>query len=286
MRTHGLVTGVPETNAGDHLCCVYDDDATFDATVRQFLAGGLARGERLLCVGERVIDSLLAGASPISGVADLVADGRLEMLTVAEAYPATGPFRPEQQLAFYDEATRRAVDEGYRGLRVIADVTPLAADPDSRPELVRWEHMADEYVAHGPGMSAMCVYRGDLPQDAITAAATAHPLVHTSAGVPPFRIFFEDDRLAVAGEVDTFDAARLAGVLAGLPVEGPVVTLDLAFLAFIDAAGCRVLARWALDLQARSIALELRDASPLVQRMWQILGLAELAPVTFTGAGA
>jgi anti-anti-sigma factor len=280
-----LVTGVPETNAADHLCCVYDDDATFDAAVREFLAGGLARGERLLCVGERVIDSLLAGASPISGVAELVADGRLQMLTLAEAYAATGSFRPERQLAFYDEATRRAVDDGYRGLRVIADVTPLAADPESRTELVRWEHLADEYVARGPGMSAMCTYRGDLPQDALTAATTSHPLVHAPSGVSPFRVFFEDGRLAVAGEVDTFHAARLAGVLAGLPVEGPVVTLDLAFLDFIDAAGCRALALWAQDLRARSITLELRDASPLVQRVWQILGLAELAPVTFSGAG-
>ena len=39
----------------DHLCWVYDDDAAFDAAVRAFLAGGVSRGERLLCVGERVI---------------------------------------------------------------------------------------------------------------------------------------------------------------------------------------------------------------------------------------
>ena len=48
----------PNAGTADHVCWVYDDDATFDAAASEFLAGGLARGERLLCVGERVIESL------------------------------------------------------------------------------------------------------------------------------------------------------------------------------------------------------------------------------------
>ena len=58
MRAHGVLTAIPEAGASDHLCWVYEDDAAFDHAAREFLAGGLARGERLLCVGERVIDSL------------------------------------------------------------------------------------------------------------------------------------------------------------------------------------------------------------------------------------
>jgi ABC-type transporter Mla MlaB component len=280
-----LVTDVPEASAADHLCWVYDDDAAFDVAVRQFLAGGLARGERLLCVGERVIDSVRAGASPAGGVESLVAAGRLEMLTVAQAYAATGRFSPERQLTFYDEATRRAVDDGYRGLRVIAEVTPLAEDPDTRADLIRWEQQADEYVAHGPGMSAMCAYRGNLPEDVLNEIAMAHPLVRAARGVPPFRVFFDAGCLALAGNVDTFAADRLAALLASVPVEGPVVTLDLTFLDFVDVAGCRVLARWARGLRTRSIALELRAAPRMAERMWQLLGFAELAPVTFVGAG-
>jgi ABC-type transporter Mla MlaB component len=286
VRAQGLVTDVPRPEAADHLCWVYDDDAALDAAVRQFLAGGLSRGERLLCVGERVIDSVRAGAGPAERVDALIAEGRLELLTLADAYAATGRFTPERQLAFYDAATRRALDDGYRGLRVIAEVSPLAADPTTRADLVRWEHLADEYMAHGSGMSAMCAYRSDLQADALTAGAAAHPLVRAATGVPPFRVFSAEGGVALAGSVDTFDADRLAASLADLPVEGPVVTLDLTFLDFLDVAGCRVLARWARDLRARSIALELRAAPRLVRRMWHLLGLPDLAPVTFVGAGA
>ena len=55
VRSHGPVDVVPGADSADHLCWVYEDDADFDAAAREFLAGGLERGERLLCVGERVI---------------------------------------------------------------------------------------------------------------------------------------------------------------------------------------------------------------------------------------
>ena len=51
--------------------------------------------------------------------------------------PSTSPFAPEQQLAFFDAATRQAVDDGFTGLRVAAEVSALAADPETRPALVR-----------------------------------------------------------------------------------------------------------------------------------------------------
>jgi ABC-type transporter Mla MlaB component len=286
VRAHGLVTTVPAPELGDHLCWVDDDDADFDTAVRRFLAGGLARGERLLCVGERVIDSVRAGDFAEDGVESLIADGRLEMLTVAEAYAATGRFAPERQLAFYDGATRRAVDDGYRGLRVVADVTPLAEDATSRADLATWEHLADEFMGHGSGMSAMCAYRGDLPAEVLADSASAHPLVHASSGAPSFRLFFDEGRLALAGSVDTFDADRLAGLLGSSPVEGPVATLDLTYLEFIDGAGCRVLARWARALGARSIGLEMRGAPRVVRRMWSVLGFDTLAPVAFAQVSA
>ena len=55
---------------------------------------------------------------------------------------------------------------------------------------------------------------------------------------------------------------------------------------FLDVAACRVLARWAGDLHDRALPLEIRDASPLLQRMWQLLALDDVAPVVFAGSAA
>ena len=78
-------------------------------------------------------------------------------------------------MAFYDAATRRALATGYTGLRVVAEVSALAADPRPRLELVRWEHLADGYVVQGSGFTAMCVYRSDLPAEALADVAVVAP---------------------------------------------------------------------------------------------------------------
>jgi hypothetical protein len=286
VRAHGRLSDLTEVGSADHVCWVYGDDDAFDTAVRDFLRLGLERGERLLCVGERVIESLRGGRAPLPEVDALLADGGLEMLTMEQVYDATGHFSPEQQLEFYDAATRRALRDGYRGLRVVADVSPLADRPAVLPELLRWEHLADEYVAHGPGFSAMCAYRHDLGKTFLTEAGSAHPLVHPLDGMPAFRMFFEEGRLTVAGSVDTSSADLMTRVLAGCPVTGTTATLDLGLVDFMDVAACRGIALWARELRERSVSVEIQDAPRLVQRMWQLLALSEIAPVSFVEATA
>ncbi|TFV61637.1 UNVERIFIED_ORG: STAS domain-containing protein [Bacillus sp. AZ43] len=283
MRAHGTLAEVPGADVSDHLCWVYDaDDPAFDRAVRRFLAGGLERGERLLCVGERVLDSIRSSGDGFSGADELIASGALRTVTTAEAYALAGAFRAADQRVYYDAATQQALADGYRGLRVVAEVSPLAADPTTRAELLQWEHLADEYIAEGGGFTAMCAYRGSLPAEALADASAVHPLVHGDQ--PAFQIFFDDEAGAVLrGSVDTFSADRLARILATSPVDGDVAVLDLHAVDFVDVAGARVLARWARELDNRSIRLEVRGASALLRRMWRVLSLDELAPVHFSG---
>jgi anti-anti-sigma regulatory factor len=281
VRAHGVIDELPGAGPGDHVCWIYGDDADFDAAVQDFFAGGMARGERVLCVGERVLEGLRTAASEVPDLDELMAQGAVETLSLAQVYEATGPFRPEQQLAYYGDATRRAVDAGFRGLRVIAEISGLATDPARRSELVRWEQIADDYAASGSGFSAMCAYRADLATEALADVASVHPLVHARHEPTTFALFAESDRLVLAGSVDAFCCDRLARLLAGAATAGDVVLLDLAALEFLDVASCRVLARWVADLAARSVAVHVTGASPLLRRVWQVLGLDRVAPLTF-----
>jgi ABC-type transporter Mla MlaB component len=286
VRAHGVLSHIPEAGTSDHVCWVYDDDAAFDRAVEEFLAGGLARGERLLCVGERVIDRLQGLTLPERDVPALIASGALETQTLAQAYEAAGPFLPENCLSYYETATQRALDEGYRGLRVIAEASVLAADPVTRSALVRWEHVADDFIAQNAVFTAMCAYSGELTGDALADVTSVHPLVQASGAVPTFRVFFDDERLVLAGSVDTFSAGRLARVLASSPVGPGGAVLDVSLLDFADVAGCRTLALWVRDLRHRSLAVEVRGASPLFRRMWEILMLDELAAAGFAESAA
>jgi anti-anti-sigma factor len=271
----------------DHICWVYHDTSSFAAVAGRFLGDGLARGERLLFVGDaQGIDALRQPDTPLPGVDALVAGGVLELVAVEGAY-RTGHFDVDRQLEFYDAVTRRAVDDGYTGLRVVADVTPLAAHGTGQADLVRWEHLADEFFASGPGMSAMCAYRrSGVTPEVLAAAAAVHPQVHAPDDVPPFRLWFDDGGLALAGTLDAFDADALLQVLLASHVAGPVVRLDLSRVEFVDAAGCRALARWSQALQRRSARLELVGTSRLFRRTWQVLGLDRISAVTIQVAGS
>lgn len=281
MPAHGSVVELPEAGSADHLCWVHDDDAAFDLAVRAFLAGGLARGDRLLCVGERAIATLDGAAADLGDVDALVTRGALETMTIEEAYAAAGPLAADRQRAFYDAATRRALADGYRGLRVVADLSELAVDPAQHEELLRWEHAADDLMASGGGMSALCAYRSDLPPALLGDVLSVHPLGRAAGSLTPYRLFFDDGCLVLSGSVDTFTAARLAAQLAAGPSR-PHTVLDLSGLEFLDVAGCRALAGWASALLTRGVPVEIRGASALVQRMWRIVGFDELAPVTFS----
>jgi hypothetical protein len=129
VRAQGLLAEITDVDAADHVCWMYDDRAAFDDAVRAFVAGGLARGERLLCVGERVIDSLRGQHPSVADVDALLADGAIETLTIAQAHDATGRFLPERQLEFYDGATRRAISDGYGG----CGSSPTSARSPSTP---------------------------------------------------------------------------------------------------------------------------------------------------------
>lgn len=285
MRARGSVVELPEAGSADHLCWVHDDDEAFDVAVRAFLAGGLARGERLLCVGERAIATLAGASTELGDVEELVAAGRLETMTVAEAYAAAGPLVTDRQRAFYDAGTRRALADGYRGLRVVAELSEIAADPGQRDELLRWEHAADELMASESAMSAMCAYRGDLPAGLLADVVSAHPLAHAPASLASFRLFFDQGRVVLTGSVDTFSADRLATLLVGTPT-GARAVLDLAGLEFADVAGCRALGGWAVALAARGVPLEIQGASPLFRRTWRILELDAVTPVAFVDPSA
>jgi ABC-type transporter Mla MlaB component len=278
VRAHGRVVEVPEPGPADHVCWIYDDPRDLDTAASRFLAGGLARGERLLVIGEGMIDTLHPDTLPFGGTDALLATGALEILDLSTAYVGSAQFTPERQLAFYDAATRKALEDGFTGLRVAAEASALAADPASRAILVRWEQLADGFVAGGSGFTAMCAYRSDLGTEALADVASVHPVVRGIEGEPQFQVFHDGNRLVLSGSVDTFTASRLGRVLGESSAARRPTILDLSLLEFVDVAGCRVLARWA---SGPGGPLQVLGASRLVQRMWPLLGLDAVAPVSF-----
>ena len=271
MRRAGEVTDLQGLERHDHVCWFYDDVPDLGPAARDFLIDGLARGERLLCVGDGVIRSVTEGSAALPDAAELVRTGRLDLVPVSAVYAAGRERRSvAEQLRFYSRAVDRALADGYAGLRVAADVSDLASDPAQ----LEWEQAADRFIVEGPGMATLCAYRADAVGEPLRdRLLQVHPLAGGRVCEAGFRVYAETDTLVLRGEIDSFSAGELADVLAATPRTAGAVTLDTAGLAFIDVAGTRVLAAWRDALQAGGVELTLRNPPRVLRRVWQALEL-------------
>jgi anti-anti-sigma regulatory factor len=278
VRAHGDLDGADRAAGRDHVCWVYSGDESFAEAARAYLHAGLTRGDRLLWVGDD-----FPGRVGLPGADALAARGALQLLPRASSYEARPRFTRTEQYAFYDAAVREARDHGYTGLCVVAEVTATAADPGGRAEFVRWEHLADRFIAESGGLTAMCLYEaGGLPAETLAELTAVHAWTRAPGSEPPFRLWFDGSRLCLAGSVDTFSAARLAAVLEATPTDGGAVVLDLSELEFADAAGTRVLAGWARQLADHTLRLTVVGAPHIFRRIWQLLAV-DVPGVTFAG---
>jgi len=271
VRRAGEITDLQGLERHDHVCWFYDDVPDLASAARDFLLDGLARGERVLCVGDATIRSVTEGAAALPDAGELVRSGRLDLVPVGAIYAAGGARRTvADQLRFYSQAVDRALEDGYAGLRVTADVSALAGDPGQ----LEWEQAADRFIAEGPGMATLCAYRADAVGEPLRdRLLQVHPLAGGRVCEAGFRVYAEADALVLRGEIDSFSAGELADVLAATPRSAGAVTLDTAGLAFIDVAGTRVLAAWRDALQAGGVELTLRNPPRVLRRVWQALEL-------------
>ena len=126
----------------------------------------------------------------------------------------------------------------------------------------------------------------DVVPEALADVASVHPMAHAPDEPSTFALFADGGRLVLAGSVDACSSERLAQVLSSAAVPGDVAVLDVAGLEFTDVAACRVLGHWAAELAEKSVAVEVTGSSRLLRRMWQVLGLDRLAPLTFVEMSA
>jgi anti-anti-sigma regulatory factor len=269
MRANGSVRELGGLGRASHLCWPYDDPAHFHLAAETYIAEGFALGERVACIGEQF-------AQP-------------DVVSLDDAYGRTPLNTPEEKLQFWDEVTHQALADGCTGLRVIAEVTPLAMDPGQLDEQLRWEHLADDYIANGPGLSAICAYRTDILDDTvIRELACRHPQVREPlhpVQEESFRLFFDGDTLVLAGILDSFNAAQLERLLAGTHVQSDRLVVDASQLEFVDGRGTTVFAELAIALSERNRMLRITGASTTLRKVWRVLGYSHLPNVTLSGAG-
>jgi MEDS: MEthanogen/methylotroph, DcmR Sensory domain len=232
-----------EGRSHTHLCRVFDDPAEFRAVAIDFLADGLARGNRVRYVAEGDVATLRAHLAPLDRLPQAHRPDAVEVISVNDTYAGTDAcVDTDTQVGAYAADTRAALADGFTGFRVAADATLLVRTPAQLDAFARYEHRVDRYMAGAP-FSALCGYhRPALGDDVVTELACLHPA--GSGERAPFRVHaVRDADVAVSGELDltTVDLFATTMDRVGLHDAPPDVVVDATGLAFADHRNLLVL---------------------------------------------
>lgn len=268
---------------GEHTCRVVDGPEAYRTAALGHLAEGLARGERLLYLADRAPADLAADLAPLADVDRLLARGALAIQSTSEVY-AHAPFEAATQVAHFRALGQAALDDGYTGLRVAADVTALVVDDDDRRRFMAYELAVDRLMVTAP-IFGMCAYDLAILGHAAGDMCAVHPIDDAPAELAPgFRLCFAPHGLALSGAIDMANHELFTTALesAAACVDAEVV-IDAAGLAFIDVRGLVMLARFRDELVARGGDLRVTNPPSTARRCASVL---EIDPGLFASPGA
>ncbi|MEV2197453.1 MEDS domain-containing protein [Streptomyces phaeochromogenes] len=281
MDTVRVPRAVGEMRAGDHLLLGYEADEERETVVAAFLLDGLASGHRGLVLGPADLPADLALTfleSRGCAVDDELAAGRL---TVDPHLAAPDGLWDLDEVIRRE--TRRAVGDGYLGLRVSMEIMRGQAGKGLKT-LHDSELLLEPVFASLPVLG-ICQYdrrvfdEGELaPLDGLHHGRVAADLVWHDELLSITRTFAPPG-LALAGEVDDTNVTALARALhaetaraRARPVNGMRTRIDLRDLRFIDVGALRLLVFAGGALSASGGTLVLHGVAPHIQRLMRVTG--------------
>jgi DcmR-like sensory protein len=97
------------------------------------------------------------GPAAVAGLAEVAGPHALQVASIAEVYGGSGIVDALSQRATFAGALADALAEGYSGIRVAADNTPLVTDEDRLAAWIRWEVVADHFMSENP-VIGLCAF--------------------------------------------------------------------------------------------------------------------------------
>jgi anti-anti-sigma factor len=264
-----MTAALTDLGRGTHSSVLYGSEAERVDVVVPFVAAGFGRQERVLVVTESGDDPAVRWALARAGAEPgrMVDEGRLRFCHTADLYLPRGAFEQALTLARWDRETRRALDDGFAGVRITA-TTGWASAHCTADAFAVYECACERLFRELPAL-ALCQYDRALLGGSGARAATAHQVIHDA----PLLTIERGDAgaVSVSGELDVATTHVLAGVLEAL--EPPPRRLDLSRLDFLDLAGARAIAH------ARARArFEVVAPSRAARRVLDLAGWGGLLP--------
>lgn len=167
---------------GDHICVYYQTDEQRSSVIAEYVKIGLKKNERCLCVAEESVLSEVATVLQADGfdVVRACAHGRLLLQRPREAHLRGGRFDAEGMLKALNDAVEEALDQRFKGLRAVGDMSWILEGAPGTDQLFEYESMMNQFYPTSRAVG-LCLYDRRLIDAAtLTKALYTHPIV----GIP------------------------------------------------------------------------------------------------------
>lgn len=282
METWFAERPVGEMRPGDHAWFAFANGEEQQEVIGTFVADGLKTAEKVVYVPD------LAQAVPatpplprgVSGI-DLqsCADrGQLRIIPPDQAcLDRRGGFDPGLLMATLDREIAGAFDEGFRAVRISADMGWALREPGGSDRVLGCEHEFEQAFSASTMAMAICQVdrRACGPEELMALRDSHEVLVEVDPafndGVLKITRTFWPQGLRVEGDLDGARHSVFANTLATVMKSPGRIHLDFARLRFIDLGALKLLADHAMDRPGRD-ALVLENLPAEIENIIEMVG--------------
>jgi PAS domain S-box-containing protein len=168
---------IADIKPGDHLCCIYETEEELMAVIIPFLLKGIKEGEKIFYIVDLENDETLHGYLQKEGIdtEGLKSKGQLNIFT--SHYIIDRFSDRDGMISFVKSETEKALNEGYKALRVTGEITGVFQLLPGNGSLIDDETGLNNFLP-GTRCMAICQYdRRRFSPEVIMNVMNTHPFV-------------------------------------------------------------------------------------------------------------
>lgn len=158
MNAERLLKDLEALKIGEHIACIYKDKTEQRSIVVPFMHTGLKNNEKCIyIVDENTKNGIIQDFKKIFNVEEYLHTNQLELLTKEEVYLKNGYFDPDKMIELLKQNEKKALDNGYNGLRVTGEMTWVLTKLPGVERLIEYEAKLNYFFPESKCI-ALCQY--------------------------------------------------------------------------------------------------------------------------------